>query len=145
MCVFWVEDWGWCIRCFVFGKWMYFSFWTERYLVFWIGSLFGKSLHVFAILYWEVFGKFLHVFGILGWEVYFSEESSAARGRALLMEGNRRHAATMPRYQHSSAGLHLDWIADKSFKLLNIIILQKSLLHVRTTQAASQCGQCKQC
>ena len=36
-------------------------------------------------------------------------------GRALLMEGNQRQAATMLRYKHSSAGLHLDWIADKSF------------------------------
>ena len=45
-------------------------------------ELFGKSLHVFATFDWEVFSKSLHVFGILGWEVYFSEESSAARGKS---------------------------------------------------------------
>ena len=101
---------------------------------------------VFGILDWEVFGKSLHVFGILDWEVYYSEESSAARGESS-SDGRKSetgsHNATISAY--SSAGLHLDWIADKSSKLLNIIILQESVLHVRTMQAASQCGQCKQC
>ena len=99
-----------------------------------------------GILDWEVFGKSLHVFGILDWEVYCSEESSEARGKSSSDGGKSEtgsHNATISAY--SSAGLHLDWIADKSSKLLNIIILQENLLQVRTMQAASQCGQCKQC
>ena len=101
---------------------------------------------VFGILDWEVFGKSLHVFGILDWEAYCSEESSEARGKSSSDGGKSEtgsHNATISAY--SSAGLHLDWMADKSSKSLNIIILQESVLHVRTMQAASQCGQCKQC
>ena len=101
---------------------------------------------VFGILDWKVFGRSLHVFGILDWEVYYSEESSAARGESSSDGGKSEtgsHNATISAFFLQD--FYLDWIADKSFKLLNIIILQESVLHVRTMQAASQCGQCKQC
>ena len=146
MCVFWVEDWGWCIRCFVFGKWMYFAFWTDRYLVFWIGS------YLAILCTYLVFWIGMYLASLWKYLVFWVGRCTVPKnpqqrgGGALLMEGNQRQAATMPRYEHSSVGLHFsDWIADKSFKLLNSIILQKSFLHVRTMQAASQCGQCKQC
>ena len=106
---------------------------------------------------WQVFARICH-FGLGGiWQVfaciwYFGLGGVLFR-RILSSEGKSSsdggksetcsHNATISAFFLQD--FYLDWIADKSFKLLNIIILQKSLLHVRTTQAASQCGQCKQC